>query len=1208
MRIRDLFLDDVARDIPPVVYFHEQTPEKLQDEVREYIITGGWPEGHPHRVRVPNGIHEQYVRLLTGIASELDKRSGPELPAAWISGFYGSGKSSFAKLLGLALDGATLPDGTALSAAWLRRDTSPRADELRVAWEALRQKVEPVAVVFDIGAVARDNEHIHNAIVRQVQRRLGYCPEPIVADYELRLERDGHWARFLDATVAVHGRAWTELRGLRMAEDYFSKVLSVLFPDLFPEPTSWVDSRVGSAPQSASVDEAVSAIAEMMNRRAPGKTLFVVVDEVSQYVYNDDKRMLALQSLVSDLGSRLKGRAWLLVTGQQKLEDQAESTVLGKLKDRFPLRLRVHLAATNIRDVVHRRLLHKRAEVEPDLRALYARHRADLALFGYGCATLTADDFVEVYPLLPGYVDLLLRITSALRVRSTRSQGDDQAIRGLLQMLGELFREQRLGELELGTLVTLDQIYEVQQTALEADVQATMIRIGTWCGEDPARALHGRVARAVALLQLIQEDEPTTPELVARCLFDRLDRGNQVDAITEALDALRRENLLGYTEKHGYKIQSTAGEEWDRERREIGATGDDRSERLLEALKLLVGDRSENPRYRGRPFPIRATFQDGRKNEDVLVHDPRDPACVPLDLRFLASAEARSADWLRRSDEGTSRDRVLWVAADTSLVEDLARQLHRSRKMAERYEPRRESLSIARQQLLLQERGRVEELQRQLRAAAEAALLGGRIYFRAQEVRIADLAAQGFANTVLEIGRRVLPDLYPHFVATNVLPSELSQLLLSDLTGPSPKFMPSELGILELEAGRYVASCAGVVPRRILEFIDAEKGVAGATLLARFSGPPFGYTSTVIRACLAGLLRGQRVRIQAEDGTDLTSIRDAGVRDLFEKDTPLRRANVFPAGEDEVGPVVRARICAFFDEQLQVRVDRDNDAIAEAVAAHFPGQIQRLRSVLERLNRLPRPPATPPELERLQAALEACYRKVRHTAPTVRELKRHLDALREGVQLVRFYDAELTEDAITAVRRAAEVASVHLAQLREIERSGGELTAVSSRLERQLGQDRPWREIAHIQSDLDLILAAYADARTHLLRWQEEQAESARARVRGVPGFENLTGDQSHQVLRPIRLAGSDTDPRAVAPRLIALREPYLAALARAEEESVELLDEILHEGSKKVVRRVDLGLRNRVVETEADVNALVSEIRERLMAQVSAGVKVRIG
>jgi hypothetical protein len=171
--VRDLFASDVTRDIPPVVYFHEQSPEKLADEVNEYIITGGWPEGHPNHKRVPNGIHEQLVRLLTNITEELGKKGGPELPNAWISGFYGSGKSSFAKLLGLALDGVALPDGRSLAEALLDRDTAPLAPELRAAWAALRLKVDPLAVVFDVGGVARDDEHIHAVAVRRLQARLG---------------------------------------------------------------------------------------------------------------------------------------------------------------------------------------------------------------------------------------------------------------------------------------------------------------------------------------------------------------------------------------------------------------------------------------------------------------------------------------------------------------------------------------------------------------------------------------------------------------------------------------------------------------------------------------------------------------------------------------------------------------------------------------------------------------------------------------------------------------------------------------------------------------------------------------------------------------------------------------------------------------------------------------------------------------------------
>jgi hypothetical protein len=121
--------------------------------------------------------------------------------------------------------------------------------------------------------------------------------------------------------------------------------------------------------------------------------------------------------------------------------------------------------------------LKKSATKEPQLRSLFAQHRSDIKLYGYSCDSITEEDFLEVYPMLPGYVDLLMQITSNLRVRSTRTKGDDYAIRGLLQLLGELFRTQNLGEQELGALVTLDSIFEVQKSALDADMQNTLSRV-----------------------------------------------------------------------------------------------------------------------------------------------------------------------------------------------------------------------------------------------------------------------------------------------------------------------------------------------------------------------------------------------------------------------------------------------------------------------------------------------------------------------------------------------------------------------------------------------------------------------------------------------------------------------------------------------------------------------------------------------------------
>jgi hypothetical protein len=1208
MLIKELFVSKVTRDIPPVVYFHEQNPEKVAEEVREYIITGGFPVGHVQHERVPDGIHEQYVNLLTAICEEMTRKGGPDLPSSWISGFYGSGKSSFAKLLGLALDGLALPDGRSLSETWLARDTSPRADELRKAWAKLREKVDPIAVVFDIGGVARDNEHIHSAVVRQIQRRLGYCAtQPLVGEFELKLERDGKWDWFETNAAEILGKPWAEVKDHALAEEDFSLVLSKLDPEHYTDPMSWITSRAGTLTQSSSAEEATKAIADMLRFRAPGKTIFIVVDEVSQYIHQDEQRMLKLQSFVSELGQRLKGQAWLLVTGQQKLEEADETAVLGKLKGRFKPKLRVHLAATNIRDVVHQRLLKKTPEATALLRDRFQRHRNDLKLFAYECQNITEEDFVDVYPMLPGHIDLLLKITTALRVRSSRTQGDDQAIRGLLQLLGELFRSQKLAEEPVGRLVTLDQIYEVQHSALDSDLQSSMIGVLAYCQEKNL-PLGARAAKAVALLELIQEEVPTDANLVARCLYDQLDRGSHEAEVKAALEQLRRDNKLGYSEKQGYKIQSTAGEEWERDRRDISVAPDEYIALVQEALRYLVSQPAR-PTLEGRSFPWMAYFSDGHRADDVVLLEARDPGNVTVDLRMLAAAERDRTIWVSRSDEGVSRNRIVWVAGDPADLVNEARQYGRSLAMVSRYKPRRDSLTRDRQRLLLEEEANAEDRERLLREAVDAAWIAGTIYFRGRVVEARELGTS-FAVVLAAASSRFLPDLYPSFLPTQVSPTELLQLLDPTLHAPSSKFT-NDLGILSVDGGKYVPSCHGVAPQRVMELIDQEQGVGGGVLLSEFGGPPYGYVGNVVRACVLGLLRGGKIRIQPESGQVITATRDADVREVFEKDRGFKRATFFPAKEGTIGARDVNMICQFFKQRLNLDLDRDQSAIADAVGEYFPRHAQRLRDLLARFNQLPvrrgSQAAVPGALGRLEKALESCVRVVRQTEPTVQAVKRTLDDLNDGFEQLSIYDSELTEEAIRKVQVATNVVTYQLSQLEEVGGQDGELESAASEIRAQLETEKPWRDLAAIDPQLQRAREAYVAERRRLLAGHGELAEAIRGRVKGRAGFSTLTGDQSHHVLRPIAEALINTSEEAVSPRLVELRDRVRHALATAEEEANARLDQILSEGKDPPIRRVELRLRNREISSHQELDAVLDEVRSRVEPELRAGRRVRL-
>ncbi len=430
--VKSVLARNIEENIAPVIYFHQLDPETAAQEVREYVFTSR-DAGDSYQ---GGGIHEQMTRLLTEIWIAVTE--GRKLPASWISGFFGSGKSSFAKLLGLALDGMKLPDGTGMDQALLERDDTPRAEELKAAWLRLSLTVKSMAVVFDIGTAAKNNESIPHTAYRQVMEKLGYSSHDGVAHFELALEDEGRYAEFESA------KEWDSTqKHSGLAPQKFRTVYKSLYPeqDELMESSTWDMHRLP-------IKKLVENLLRALGRRAPGRTVFIVVDEVSQYINLDHNKMLDLQSFVSEIGGRAKpGQSplWLLVTGQEKLEEESSDSVLFKLKDRFPESLRVHLDRANVREVVERRLL----------TALDG-----LRLYAYDCARVQRDEVLANYPLLPGHIPLFMDITQSIRNTSARTQSDAGGVRSVLNNIWDLFNRPPvlLKDRPLGDLLTLDQL------------------------------------------------------------------------------------------------------------------------------------------------------------------------------------------------------------------------------------------------------------------------------------------------------------------------------------------------------------------------------------------------------------------------------------------------------------------------------------------------------------------------------------------------------------------------------------------------------------------------------------------------------------------------------------------------------------------------------------------------------------------------------
>lgn len=1210
MLINDIFEKDVTRDINPVVYFHEDDPAKLAEEVSEYIITGGYPKGDPRANE--QGIHEQFVRLLTGIAGELEKPAGPSEPAAWISGYYGSGKSSFAKLLGLSLNQTKLPSGKLLSEALLKQDDSPTRSEFVSAWERVATKIKPMAVVFDIGSVARDDEHIHSAVVRRCQLAMGYCKFGAVADHEMKLEADGLYAAFLDKVKEKHGKPWSEIKDRQLAEDYFSALLFALQPEIYGGEMAWADAKAGSK-SSLSAEEAVHAIGHMLDTRRSGRHLFIVVDEVSQYVHDDQDRMLKLQSLVMALGQRLKGRVWLLATGQQKL-DEAASPQLNKMKDRFPAHLRVHLGSSNIRDVVHQRLLKKKHTVRAQLEELFNEHRPDLSLYGYECQHAKLHDLVDIYPMLPGHIDLLMEITTGLRDRSSRVQGDSHAIRGLLQMLGDLFRDSNFGRHEVGTLITLDRIYQVLHTALDADVQTTLTRAFDHCKKHPSwsaaeKKLAERVLMAVSLLELLPDERvKKDAELIARSLYECLGQGSQKDAIQSLLDGLRSAGYVDYSEKSGYKIQSSAGQEWQKERDKYAVGIEKVSEKIQAALEWAMVDVEKADRE-GMAIPWQAWFSNTLGVAEAQVKQERSATRIEVDFRYLAKGQAEKSEWVSKSDSGPLKNRIVWVAGEHDGVREAAGKLVRSERMIERYEGSEASLTADKRRFLTEERNSHEDARKALKGAVERAFLEGTLYFRGKDYGASEHGSS-LSSALKEVGDRAVKLLYPSPVTFRVTEGDLKFLVESkDLGAPPPVFGESKLGILVQDSGRFEATCSGQVPSEIFGVIEKQAGVSGSTLLSLFGGPPYGYTSDIIRACLVGLLRGHKLRVRIPGIGELTSVRDEGARELF-KDQTLRKTEFFPNKEETVTQRDRNAICKMFAEQFGQDVAREPEAIADAVGVHFASAREQLTELQHLLMRLPGK-AQPKQLEQLEKALEDCRRK-RQVDPTLTALKRHLTALNDGLTELRRLRTDVTEDVVRQVVEAKDFTDIYASQLEAEVLSGniesGAIASAVTILREGLESTRPWEAIGTLRDSVSDLRALYGKRRGELLASHQLRIEDALKSLKLKDGFDTLTEDEQHQVLSHVREGASyNTKIESPAPSLADLESQSAARIRTALDKALMHLDELREAQGVRPTVTVSLRASGREIETEQELERFLDEVREQVLVELKAARRVRL-
>jgi hypothetical protein len=954
--IRDLLTRDLSQPIEEVIKLDQRDEQTVHNEISEYIFT--------------QRIKEQYRQLLDAMAE------GPGAPTeavgVWVSGFFGSGKSSFAKNLGHVLANRPLL-GTPAGSLFLERmrlqapdDPLTRSIEDLVSF--INTRIPSHVIMLDVRvdqAVRRATESITEILYTVLLRELDYAQDYDVANLELELEAEGRLEGFiavcaglyreqvsavpapggLPATLAAASAAdyavWRIVRKGAQRIQRTSAALHQLSPATYPTPDSWAQSLKTQA--DITIRLLVERAFELMARRRPGQALCFVIDELGAYVARSAEKIENLRALVEHLGQESKNRVlagravaptWVIVTSQEKLSEVVAAiddkrVELAKLQDRF--HHRIDMAPADIQEVATRRVLSKTSAGEGRLRQLYRQYASQLKTHTQAERSqikfeVGEESFVQFYPYLPHFVELSIDIVSGLRLQSAAPRHFGGSNRTIIKQAYEMLVSPRtdLAAAPIGDLVTLDKIYDLVEGNLPSERQRDITDIqGLW-KDDPWPA---RVAKAITLLEYVR-GVPRSEANLAALLYEALGAASPRDQVDRAVALLYERQFIRLTED-GWKMLTAQEKNWTTERDSLNPTPKERRDIWEGALRQVFSEPGLS-RYQlhQRTFRLGVTWE----NRSLAQGE------IPVELRLSDEPASFAADCEQvRKDSRQRSQQVYWAFTATDELDNLAAELYRSRQMVSKYEQLRaqnkitpdESSSLANEKLDASRRE--DRLKRQVVEALEQ----GVGFFDGVSKNGAELG-----KTAAEIFSKMLdyavPRLYPHLeMGTRPLRgSEADEILkAANLNGLSKIFYEGSdgLGLVVKEGAKYVVNTQAPVAKEITAYLNQEHDygnkVTGRMLEEHFGGLGYGWEREILWVVLASLLRAGVVEVTYQ-GRRYRNHLDAQVRAVFAATNAFRSASFAPRKAPDLKTLVAA--ARRYEELTGEEVDVDESAIAQA--------------------------------------------------------------------------------------------------------------------------------------------------------------------------------------------------------------------------------------------------------------------------------------
>ena len=267
MKIQNMFQKDIERDINGVIKVMQDDDRSLEQELSEYIIT--------------KELRRHFRTFFDNYTKAIDQPT--DKIGVWISGFFGSGKSHFLKILSYLLSNQEVCGKRTIDYFADKFD-----DPVMYAQAVKSVSVPTQSILFNIdieGPLTKDKTAVLRVFAKMFYNHCGFYGDDLkIAKLERFIEKQGKTQQFREAFAFF--------------EDDIVSVLQSTLGMSEQAARNWFN---GEETNELSIAQLVADIQEYVDGKGKDFRLLFMVDEVGQYIGDDGDLMINLQSLVEEI-------------------------------------------------------------------------------------------------------------------------------------------------------------------------------------------------------------------------------------------------------------------------------------------------------------------------------------------------------------------------------------------------------------------------------------------------------------------------------------------------------------------------------------------------------------------------------------------------------------------------------------------------------------------------------------------------------------------------------------------------------------------------------------------------------------------------------------------------------------------------------------------------------------------------------------------